>query len=509
MLTFFDSVTKKTHRKLWVFLFGALLAFPGYAQQDSSAQIAQMLVLFPELDPLQSTPNSKVLEKLKRSQKKADWTKAHIPTLDSAISKRVAFQTQMFIKKLNVLLAKKSYIGAYSNDESFLKHLDSIGSSMSSYSVVFAQAQIQDSAIDVEAVRKKLALISEPATLKKKEQEGYLINIEQIANFGSWHPNYKAIVDVEINDVIGPIIDSLSGTSVLYKVLERTAILMSDSALNDYAKSQLEFSWQDYVYGQLESSPISNIQLQPCYFKYQIDGELLNESDTIAFIDSIAFTLRDLAWSQNVYERFVLSTNQDDFIVNLKNYISIPSILYQNPSIDFELENAVKPLLKELLENEYRGRVLYASIIDEEPIPEEDIKVYYDQNIERFSTFGECSYLVAFIHDPQSSEAAKTELLKLFKNGQYNGEMKIKGAGFTVKFESNYNLNQNSSKAPYLRSVELGTPVSIPEEGLKDKWFLVSQRSSGETFPLANVRDQIVSELKQKRIQQLEQNFID
>lgn len=502
MRTNLHSYCKKTCILLWVFFIA--LGSSAIAQTDSVSDLVFKLVHFPEIDPLGPSIRPEVLKKLDVAGKKAEWTRTIKPDLDSLELRSIDLQVRTLIRKLNVSLVKRAFIDSIIGSKSLeVKHKNS----KKHVSISFAQARVTDPSIDEKDIRSRLADANLSTPITKKEQGGIILNIERIAEFGTWHPQYKQLLAAKPNEVIGPFMNEEPNTRVFLKLFEREEYQKSADEKQNDKSAEIDSIWRAYVGQLMYNSTLNKIELQKSYFNYRDNAKILSPNDTLAKIDSIVFKLSDLYLSQKSYERFVLNPDTSDFLHNLRSYLISPILL--NNEAPFQPGPSFRSRLKAELEVKFRSSAVYSDIVNNISITDEDVEHFYASNQHRFTSYGTCSYLVAYLHDDSKDDMARSQLISIFNSGEFDPEMKRKENGFTVKFEEGFNLDQKSRLADTFLNMEVGKPalVSDSAEGGSAKCVLMTDKSAPVISPLNSVREQILSELAAIRITEIEEQF--
>lgn len=491
---------------MWVF-FIALGPSSAIAQTDSVSDLVYKLVYFPEISPVGPSLQPVVVKKIERAKKKADWTRQQRKTLDSLDLINLDYQTQTLLQKLNAAMVRQAFLDSVINSGSH-NELAETPASKASFSIAFAQARVNDLAVSDEEVKSRLEAVKPNTPITKKEQGGVIINIERIAEFGAWHPQFKELLDAKENDILGPFSDGGSGERLFIKLFERQK--------NQAAREQQEKGealthavtlWKERLDRLIGQSSLRKIELQPSYFDYSEHGKVLSTGDTLAIIDSIPLLFKDVILHQESYERFVLNPDTSEFLHNIRSYFITPIVIGE--LFTFPPEVVLSSRLKSEVEVRFRSTKVYSEIVDSTSVSDKEIEQFYKNNKTLYSKHGTCSYLIAYVHDKSMVAQATSRLKELLKSGDYNSEMKKKEKGFTIKFEDGFNLDQNTETAMLFRNIEVGKPEVITSDGASPTCILLTSKSNPETVPFEEVKDQIASELRVQKIAQIEKQFGD
>lgn len=486
---------------MWVFFFLLGASSVCFAQSDQVSQIARTLVFHPDMDPYGPPLSDKNIQKIELHHKKADWTRKPFPELDSIDQAAISIQTELMLQKLNTILAKERFIDSLTRSgysETFNEELGS----RRSISVVFAQAQVSDPNIAEKEVVSQLKQLDPTPSNLKKEEGTVLLNIERIKDFGKWHPHFNQINAAGLNSIIGPFEEG--GLRIFYKLIDRIENELPDSLKAKMLGQRMESLWGQHVSELLARSDLSQIRPHQSYLDYQVNRTVLTPIDTLATLGSVTFTLGDLALYQNVYERFVLTTDASIFDNSLRSYVVIPDLLSERSEMDAPFRKELGSALMDELETRIRANKVFREIVDSLSISEREIEDHYKKAVGRFTRFGTCSYLVAYIHDQNKVSAAEQTLKAVFRSGEFDPEMKSKEDGFTVKFEPDYNLNQLGREALAFRKIDVGTLDRIMSENEVGHCVLLTEKSKPAVIPLAEVRGQVISEIRVEKIAEIE-----
>lgn len=491
---------------MWVF-FIVSASLTAQAQVDSLSALVYKLVYFPELNPVGPNLRPVVIKKIERARKKADWTRQNRNALDSLDLLNLDNQTQTLLQKLNAAMIRQAFLDSVMSHGSQNELTEALASN-TTFSIAFAQARVKDVSISNEDVKSRLEGVGPNTQVTKKEQGGVIINIERIAEFGAWHPQFKELIGAKESEVLGPFSDGGSTDRLFLKLFDRQKNQDAgeeEEGEDDTAELHAASLWKAHVDSLIGGSTLRNIKLQPAYFGYSDHGKTLSPNDTLGVIDTIPLLFKDLILHQESYERFVLSPDTSEFLYNLRNYFITPFLIDQK--FPFQPSAALSGQMKTEVEIRFRSTKVYSEMVNNTSVTDKEVEQFYKNNKSLYSKHGTCSYLIAYVHDKSKMAQATSRLKELLKSGVYSSEMKKKEKGFTVKFEDGFNLDQNTEKAVSFRNLAVGKPKVITADNGSLTCLLLTAKSDPKTMPLDEVKNQIASELRMNKIAEIEKQF--
>ena len=498
----------KTHSVMWVFLFLVSTIRVSLAQESIDHGIEDLgykMVYLGNENPFTVKVDSNALIKYELIKKRSEWTREQKTALDSLEVINSEYQARILFEKYLTLHERSEFETHLSNSEAFVQWQDSVEKNSGVYEIKFIQAFVLDSSITASEVE---AVVSNFDPKSKKKGAGPIqVNFEQLSELGDWHQDFQDLISAPLKQMVQSTRSKENSHRRFFKVLERQRKEKSDLARSLAKKHFTDDQWSRRKQMLYSNSSHSKIELSPSYFSYSKDGVILKKTDTLAISDSISIQLSDIIGHQAAYERFVLNPDAAIMKQHIKDYLIVPYLIAQGSSYSRQDSLQISRELLNALEIKYRSEVLFTTLSEDTKPDSSAVMKHYQEHIDRFKEYGSCSFLVAYVESPEHHESAQKHLADLQNSGEYDANTKLKQAGYTIKYEENYSLNQMSDLSQKLRNADVGKAFEFAGRGDKEQSILLVEKDLETLIPIEKVYSQLTSELTQIRAQEIERNL--